>query len=294
MRLPATSKRVLSRFGPLVPAVLLMTALFLTPVLYSLYLAFTDKALTGAAASGPEHFVGVANFDQMVHDPFFWNSVGVTLIFLIGSAIVGQNTLGLLIALLMQGRSQAVRSLVGLIVIGAWVVPEVVAGYMWFAFLSQDGTLNAMLGAVGFHGRAWLFATPLFAISIANVWRGTAFSMLMYSAALTEVPADVLDAAAVDGAGTLQRLRHITVPMIRRTIATNLVLITLATLSLFGLVYAMTRGGPGRSTEIVPIYMYEQSFKFFNLAYGSAISTVLLLIGAVASIGYVRLLRERA
>src|SRR5262249_33157478 len=162
--------------------------------------------------------------------------------FLVATAIIGQNLLGLLIALLLQGRPRAVRAAIGTVVIGARVVPEVVAGYMWYAFLSSDGTLNSMLDAVGLHGRAWLYASPLLAVSIANIWRGTAFSMLMYSAALSDVPSDLDDAAAVDGAYTLQRLRYITLPLLKRVALTNLMLITLATLSVFGLVFVMTGG----------------------------------------------------
>src|SRR5206468_1322001 len=91
----------------------------------------------------------------------------------------------------------------------------------------------------------WLFTLPIMAVSFANVWRGTAFSLLIYSAALAEIPKEVTEAAEVDGASGPRRLLHITLPMIRRSIGTNLMLNTLQTLSVFGLIWAMTRGGPG-------------------------------------------------
>lgn len=279
------------RLGPLVPALLLLLVFFAGPILWSFYLAFTNTALTGAGAGGSAQFTGLANFRHMLTDEGFRHSVKLTLIFLIATAVIGQNVLGMLIALLMQRRHGVTRAVVGGVVIGAWVIPEVVAGYVWYAFLADDGTLNAILGAVGLESRSWLFVAPMLSVSIANIWRGTAFSMLVYSAALQDVPPDVLEAAAIDGATTTQRLRLVTLPLMKGAITTNLMLVTLQTLAVFGLVYVMTGGGPGNASQVVPIYMYEQSFKFYQLGYGTAVSLVLLVIGAIASFAYVRALK---
>ena len=181
--------------------------------------------------------------------------------------------------------------LVSAIVIGAWVLPEVVAGYLWTAFLGRDGSFNSILGAVGLPAQNWLFTTPILAVSIANIWRGTAFSMLVYSAALSEVPKEIEESATMDGAGTVRRLLYITVPMVRRSIATNLMLITLQTLSVFGLIWTMTKGGPSNKSETLPLYAYQQAFQFSQLGYGTALALVLLLIGAVFSLVYLRALR---
>jgi multiple sugar transport system permease protein len=209
----------------------------------------------------------------------------------VGSAVIGQNLLGLLLALLMKDRSRVIRSVVGTVIIGAWVVPEIVAAFIWYAFLGQQGTLNAIFGAVGLGKEDWLYNTPMLAVILANIWRGTAFSMLVYSAALSDVPPDLLEAAAVDGASPLRQLRHITLPLIKRSVMTNLMLITLQTLAVFTLVFALTGGGPGNKSQTLPIYMYQQAFKFYQLGFGTAAALLLLAVGAVFSLVYVRALK---
>jgi multiple sugar transport system permease protein len=282
----ATAPRA-ARIGAFVPALLLLGVFFAGPLLWSVYSAFTDVALTGSASVD---FVGLDNFTTMWHDAQFWNSLWLTLIFVVGSAVIGQNTLGLLIALLMKGRGKATRALVSGLVIAAWTVPETVAGFCWYSFLHREGTLNGILGWFGI-SQNWLYTTPMLAVILANVWRGTAFSMLVYQAALNDVPPELHEAAAVDGASAWQRLRSITLPLIRRSIVTNLMLITLQTLAAFGLIYVMTKGGPGNKSSTTPIYMYQESFQFYKLGYGTAMALVLLVIGAIFSLIYVRLIK---
>ena len=282
----ATTSRA-ARFGAYVPALLLLGVFFAGPLLWSVYSAFTNVALTGSSTID---FVGLDNFKTMIHDTQFWNSLWLTLVFVVGSAVIGQNTLGLLIALLLRGRSGTARAVVSGLVVAAWTVPETVAGFCWYSFLHQDGTLNAILHRVGF-SQNWLYTTPMLSVILANVWRGTAFSMLVYQAALNDVPPELHEAAAVDGATGWQRLRRVTLPLIRRSIVTNLMLITLQTLAAFGLIYVMTKGGPGSKSSTTPIYMYQESFQFYKLGYGTAMALVLLVIGAIFSLIYVRLIK---
>ncbi|GAA4427820.1 sugar ABC transporter permease [Georgenia halophila] len=234
--------------------------------------------------------MGFENFTTAFAAPEFWNSVVLTLVFTIVSAIIGQNILGMVLALLMRRSNRVVITITGAIVIGAWILPEVVAAYLWTTFLGEDGSLNQILTTIGLPPQDWLFALPIIAVSFANIWRGTAFTMLMYTAALSEVSPDIEEAAEIDGAGAVRRFFFVTVPIIRRTIMTNLMLITLQTLSVFGLIFVMTGGGPGTSSQTLPLYMYEQAFSFGQLGYGTAIALLLLLIGALASIVYLKLL----
>lgn len=282
----ATASRA-ARIGAYVPALVLLGVFFAGPLVWSVYSAFTNVALTGSASID---FVGLDNFDAMIHDAQFWNSLWLTLVFVVGSAVIGQNTLGLLIALLLRGRNHGVRAVVSGLVIAAWTVPEVVAGFCWYSFLHREGTLNALLQHLGF-SQNWLYTTPMLAVILANVWRGTAFSMLVYQAALNDVPPELHEAAAVDGASAWQRLRRVTLPLIRRSVVTNLMLITLQTLAAFGLIYVMTKGGPGTKSSTTPIYMYQESFQFYKLGYGTAMALVLLVIGAIFSLIYVRLIK---
>lgn len=275
---------------PLLPAVVLLAVFLLGPVLSSFYGAFTNASLRGANARNAE-FVGFDNFAQLFADPDFPKSVLLTVVFLVASAIVGQNVLGLLLAVLLRAGNGVVRSIVSTIVVGAWVLPEIVAAFAAYAFFAADGTLNALLATVGIEGPSWLYEQPMLAVILANIWRGTAFSMLVYTAALREVPPEITESAEVDGARGWQRMRFITLPMIRRSITTNLMLTTLQTLSVFTLIFVMTGGGPGTDSSTLPILAYQEAFQFGELGFGTAIATILLLVGAAFSIVYIRALK---
>ncbi|MER5792966.1 sugar ABC transporter permease [Streptomyces sp. NPDC001980] len=280
--------RRIARTLPLTPALVLILLFLGGPIVYCAWIAFTDLQLTGQAHSS---FVGFANFRRAFRDDAFLNAVWLTLVFTVLSSLVGQNTLGLALAALMRRASKPVRTLTGGIVVTAWVLPEVVAGFLLYAFFRKEGTLNAILDLLHLPSQNWLFTLPILAVSFANVWRGTAFSMLVYSAALDEIPNEIEESAEVDGAGGWRRMWHITLPMIRRSIGTNLMLNTLQTLSVFGLIWVMTRGGPGDKSQTLPLFMYEQAFQNSMIGYGTAVALLLLLVGSLFSVVYMRLLR---
>ncbi|MGW1728367.1 carbohydrate ABC transporter permease [Streptomyces sp. NPDC002306] len=280
--------RSLTRALPLTPALVLLVLFLAGPIAYCAYIAFTDLQLTGQAHSS---FVGFDNFRTAFQDEDFLNAVWLTLVFTVVSSLIGQNTLGLGLAALMQRASKPVRTLTGAVVITAWVLPEVVAGFLLYAFFRREGTLNAILDWLHLPSQNWLFTLPILAVSFANVWRGTAFSMLVYSAALNEIPKEITEAAQVDGAGGWRRMWHITLPMIRRSIGTNLMLNTLQTLSVFGLIWVMTRGGPGDRSQTLPLFMYEQAFQNSMIGYGTAVALLLLVVASLFSVVYMRLLR---
>ncbi|MCX4853218.1 sugar ABC transporter permease [Streptomyces canus] len=273
---------------PTLPAVVLLAVFLAGPIAYCVYYAFTDMQLTGAAGT---HFVGVDNFTRAFKDTDFLNAMWLTLLFVVGSAVIGQNTLGLALAVLMQKATQPVRALVNGVVIAAWVLPEVVAGYLMYAFFYDQGSLNSLLDVVHLPDQNWLYTMPILAVCLANVWRGTAFSLMVFTAAINDVPQELVEAAEMDGAGPWQRLWRVVLPVIRPSILTNLMLITLQTLSVFGLIYTMTRGGPGNKSETLPIFMYQQAFQNSLIGYGTAIALVLLVVGALFSVVYIRLLK---
>ncbi len=275
--------------GPLTPALVIMLLFFAGPIIWSVYIAFTNKALTGVGAAHPK-WVGLANFTRMFSDPLFVHSLVLTVLFVFGSAVVGQNTLGFIIAYLERGKNTFFTATLNTFVIGAWVMPEIVAGFCWYAYLYQGGTLDTFLGHFGV-SQDWLYTTPMLAIIIANIWRGTAFSMLVYSAGLSDLPGDLLEAAEVDGAGQFAMLRRVIIPLLRRSIVTNLMLITLQTLASFTLIFVMTAGGPGEASQTTPLYIYQQALQLYNISYGTAMCIVLLLVGAIFSIVYIKLAR---
>jgi multiple sugar transport system permease protein len=282
--------KTIGRTAPLFPSIILLGVFLLGPIIASFYGSFTNSALTGVEAAHPE-FVGLQNYTDLFKSPGFLTSVVLTMVFIIGSAVIGQNLIGMILALLLRYGNRVVGAVVSTVVVGAWVLPEIVSAFAGYAFFSPGGTLNALLGMVGITGPSWLVAFPMLSVILANVWRGTAFSMLVYSAALQDVPPEITEAAEVDGASGTQRFFQITLPMIRSSIQTNLMLITLQTLSVFTLIYVMTAGGPGTASTTLPLLAYQEAFKFSELGYGTAIATILLLIGAVFSVVYIRALK---
>lgn len=274
---------------PLAPSIVLLGLFVAGPILWCFYAAFTNSALSGIAARRPK-FVGLDNFTTAFTSPDVAASLWLTVVFVLLSAVVGQNGLGILLAVFMQHKGKLLRGIVGTVVVAAWVLPEVVAAFAIYAFLNAQGTLNGVLGWFGL-SQNWLYTAPMLAVVLANIWRGTAFSMLVYQAALSEVPSDLVEAAEVDGAGPVRRFWHVVLPVIRRTVVTNLMLITLQTLGVFGLIYVLTAGGPDNKTQTLPLLMYEQAFKFGQIGYGTAIALVLLVLGAIFSLVYIRSLR---
>ena len=282
--------RALRRMIPLAPAVVLLAVFLLGPIVYSLYGSLTNRALSGYKAARPQ-LVGLDNYAALLSDSTFLKSVVLTAVFVLASAIIGQNVLGMLLAVLMRHCARPISSLVGGLVVVAWTLPEIVAAFACYAFFASEGTLNSMLALVGLEGPKWLLAFPMLSVILANVWRGTAFSMMQYHAALSDVPPEIKESAQIDGASALQSFLRITLPMIRRSIATNLMLTTLQTLGVFTLIWVMTGGGPGTDSSTLPVLAYQEAFKFSQVGYGTAIATVTLLVGALFSIIYMRILK---
>jgi multiple sugar transport system permease protein len=271
----------------LTPAAALLIGLFLVPIIYAIYLGFTNLELLGPTAQNYS-FTGLANVQRMIHDPVFWSSVKLTLVFVVGSGIIAQTVLGLALALLGQRAHITVRASVGSVVVLAWVLPEICVAFIWYAFSQAGGTLSVLTG----HPNDDLLSTvPLLIVCVANAWRGTAFSMLVLSAGLRNVPQEADEAAQLEGANYWVRLLRVTLPIIRPTLMINMLLITLGTISDFTLIFAMTQGGPGNQTAILPVYMYIEAFQFNALGYGTTIALALMVIGALLSVFYIRQLR---
>jgi multiple sugar transport system permease protein len=273
----------------LTPALGLLGLLFVFPVLYAGYIGFTNLALVGAR-SRDYSFTGLDNITRMLGDYVFVKSAWLTIIFVVGSAIVGQSVLGMALAILLRNALLPIRAVVGSVVIVAWVLPEVTVALVWYAFSQAGGTLSILLRHTDAN---YLVLAPMVIVSVANLWRNVAFSMLVFSAGLRNLPTEVLEAAEVEGASVWRRYRQVILPLMRPTIVTNLLLVTILNLSEFTLIYVMTQGGPGTDTMTLPLYVYQEAFNFHQLGYGTAISLVLVLIGALFSLLFVRASRSQ-
>lgn len=275
------------------PALLLMAGLIVFPAFYAIALSLTNEALLGFAARDSS-FVGLRNFARLFTDPLFWNSLKVTLIFVIGSAVIGQFAFGLLSALCLR-RPIRFKAIFNSIIVLPNAVPEMVVGFIWISMYAtgEYGTLNRIVGWFGVEPQQWLFSFPLMAIIIVNTWRGIAFAMILLTSGLESIPKDVYEAAKVDGATDRQIFFRITLPMLMPTIFLYMFVSTVTTFAIFGLVYTLSRGGPANSTEIIGIYIYNQSFTAFQLGYGAAVAVVSLVISMLIGVFYVRALKVK-
>jgi len=185
-------------------------------------------------------------------------------------------------------------SVVRVIILSAWIVPGVAGGIVWQLMFNEAsyGFLNALLRTVGLSPVAWL-SDPHMAVwsaVIANVWRGTAFSMILLYAGLLVIPKSLYEAAAVDGATALKQFWYITLPQLRPIMLINTILISIFTLNTFDLILPLTGGGPGRATEVLALYAYNTVFRNFDLSNGAVLAVLLLLISIAFTFFYVRLL----
>jgi len=277
----------------LLPSVLLLAVFVIYPAVYALYLSLTNEALSGPAALNPR-FVGFRNYFRLFSHGDFWNSLQVTFWFVLGSAVIGQFVLGLVSAVLLRRRLMF-RRIVNAIILMPNAVPEVVAGFMWVSMLAggEQATLNKIVAWFGVEPRNWLATFPLAMIVIVNTWRGIAFAMILLTSGISSISRELYEAARMDGANSRQIFFRLTLPLLMPTIFLYMLVSTVTTMAIFGLVYALTRGGPGGATEIVGIYIYNQSFTAFQLGYGSAVAVVVLLISIVLGIAYAKALNVK-
>lgn len=266
----------------LAPALILLGALFIGPALFAGYLGLTNLALIGSRATHWQ-FTGIANLAQMLADPHFLTSVLLTIAFVVGS-VVGVVVVGLVLAILLQQAGRLPGIIIGGLVVIVYMLPAITAGMTWYASTTAGGTFAALAGAPD---ADYLHSQPLLIVTVANIWSQTGFAMLVLSAALRNIPTEVLEAAVLENASRWQRFRRVMVPLLGPTILTTVLLVILISLANFALIYIMTQGGPGEATNILPIYSYQQAFIFGNLGYGALVGDAMVLLAALFGIAYV-------
>jgi len=260
------------------PAVLLICVVMLVPLLIGLTYAFHDVRLLDPLSGD---FVGLDHFRELLADAAFWNALRNTVTWTVASVTL-QFGLGLVLALLLD-RVFPGRALVQLLVFLPWAIPSFLSGLNWaWLFNPVVGPLPHWLRALG------LMATPenllsdphhaLWGPIIANVWWGIPFFAITLLAALQSIPADIYEAAAIDGAGPWTRFRRITLPFLAPTMAITILLRTVWIANFADLIVIMTKGGPADSTQILASYIFTQAFQRLDFGYASAVATVLLAL----------------
>ena len=267
------------------PVVIVILVLIGWPLVRGIYLSLTDATEANVGRTigvnvipSSYEFVGLDNYLTILSSGLFWERLAWTVIWTVACVALHYG-LGLGLALLLH-RKLRFRGLYRMLLILPWAIPGFVAAFIWrYLFNSDYGVINAMLEAVGLGAVGWLddpFTAKLAVIAV-NVWVGVPFMMVALLGGLQSIPADLYEAADVDGATPWQRFTNITLPMLRQVSATVVLLGTVWSFNMFPIIYLVTRGGPGTSTEILVTYAFREAFSGVRNYSGSATWGVIIL-----------------
>lgn len=268
----------------IMPAVILFTVFFLAPIFISVYYSFTDFSGIGAAK-----FIGFKNYQVLLKDKFFFIALKNTFIILIGITITIL-PLSFIVALLLEKPfrgSGAVQSMI----FAPNVIAPILVGLIWLFILDPKmGMINAILRSIGLsdYQQQWIGGKTLTPYSVAFVylWQILGFYTTINMAGLRSIPADIYEAAEIDGANYFQRIRKITIPMMKNTIVINTILIITGGFKIFETVKQLTNGGPNHMSDVLVTYMYDTTFTSSRYGYGMAVATVSFVLCLIFSIIY--------
>ena len=263
----------------MLPAFVLLAAVLAYPIAYTVEISFSELDL---GTFLPSLWVGWDNYQTVLADERFWASLKVTAVYLT-LALPLQMVLGFAIAYLINAEWRGGRAVRALFLIPMVVAP-VVAGGLWRMMLDPLwGLTNYLLGLIGIGPLDW-FGDPvlaMLAIVLIDTWRWTPFVTLIATAGLLSLPKDVFEAASIDGANWWVTLRSITLPLLTPIIAAAFVVRWLGAVKMFDIVLASTVGGPGRSTDVINLFIYQEAFRSMKFAEAAAMSVVVLVITMV-------------
>lgn len=276
------NKKAIALF--VVPAFVLYTILVMVPVIWSLYYSLFD----GSPGLNWE-FVGMKNYLKLFSDKKFLDALSVNARY-ISVVTIGQVGLGLLLALMFRFWLRRCKTIVRTLVFFPVVLPTVAVGQLFakiYEIQPSYGLLNSFLDSIGLSNlvQPWLGqeSTALAMLCIMDIWVAMGFYSVIFYGALLDIPEDILEAARIDGAGSFQMFGRILLPLLRPMIITSLVFSFSGTVKMFESALALTNGGPGTATKSLSMYMYDVSFTYNKVGYGSVIAIVIFLICIVGS-----------
>ncbi|MGW6023580.1 carbohydrate ABC transporter permease [Streptomyces sp. NPDC055099] len=262
------------------PALIPILVLSVGPLLYGIALAFTDSQ---SGRTEPTEWIGLLNFQDLLHDTLFWDSFRIGLLWAFG-VTVPQFFLALGLALLLN-QPLRMRWLARALAIIPWAMPEVVVGIMWRLVYHPDaGVLNETLSNFGLgEGKDWLTgtATALLAVIVVGIWAGMPQTTVALLAGLQNTPRELHEAAAMDGAGAWRRFRTVTWPAIKPIALAITALNFIWNFNSFALVYVLTQGGPGGRTRLPMLFAYEEAFRYGQFGYAAAMGCVMVAVISV-------------
>ena len=270
------------------PAIVVVGVLTIVPLLYGIYLSFTDWTLTTSAAPRLE---GLAGFRAVLADQQLWGNLLRTLVWTAGTVVI-EVLLAVPLALLLNLRTPVTGTVTGLLMI-PWITPFVVLSYAWqFLYDGNVGPLHAFLHTIGLVGPASPLATPstsLWSIIIISGWKGVPFLTIALLAARKGIPEEVYEASAMDGASRWRVLQTITLPLLRPTLAAMCVVLGVQAFYSFDLVWILTQGGPGYSSTLLGIQLFQTFFTRASPGQAAALGTLMLVLMAVLVIPILRI-----
>ncbi|MFC7397596.1 carbohydrate ABC transporter permease [Chelatococcus sp. GCM10030263] len=260
----------------LLPGMIYLVALRIVPALFTVYLSFTSWDLT---RPGGPRFVGLQNYIDLANNQPFLDSIARSLFFTVVATTI-ELVLGFLIALFIHREIVAKNFLRAALLTPMVITPSIV-GVIWtIMFHPSVGPLNWFLSLFGLPPVAWLNSPNLAMLSIiiTDVWHWTPFMFLLSLSAMMMIPEDLYESAEVDGASGMQKLTHITLPMVRDTLIVAVILRSMEAFELFAEPFVMTGGGPGSATETISLHIYKAAFMFFEMGSAGAMVVISILI----------------
>ena len=278
--------------GFLLPAAIMYIGLVLLPVVQAVYYSFFRWNGLGPL----QNFTGLSNYTRALSDRAFLGALSHNLQLLVLSLVI-QLPLALGLALLVRGIVRG-RALFRTIFFLPFVLSQVVTGVIWnFVFLPQGGLINTVLQGISPSlAQTALLANPntvLYALFVVITWKFFGYHMILYIAGLQNIPAELEEAAQIDGCGRFQMLRYITIPLLGSTIRLTIYLSVLGSLQFFDLIWVMTTGGPVGASDTMATYLYKFGFQRFQLGYGSAVAVIMFVICFGFSLVYQRYVMRR-
>ena len=269
------------------PAIIFIALLMVFPVLYTLYLSFTNWNLTSGM---PAEFVGLRSYLRVLAEPRFLHALGRTFAFTV-FAVGIEAFLGVAIAIILN-RAFVGKSIAKLLLLLPLVATPVAVGIVFNLFYDPTiGLLNFALNALGLPQGRWVSSenTVLMSLILVDVWQWTPMITLIVLAGLAGLSEEPTEAARVDGASEWQILRYVTIPMVMPVILTAMILRLIDALKTFDIIFAMTGGGPGYASETLNIMGFKYSFEYFRMGQASVILVVLFLVVLLCSLGIMKL-----
>ena len=270
------------------PAIAISVFLIVVPYAITFLYGFTDAELTSITSfSG----AGFENFRTLFHldEPKFSTEVVTTVAFTV-ITVVGSLGLGTMLAVALYGLRAKTRALLQALILVPWVVAAVITGYTWtFMYHPQVGFLNTFIERLGGSPVSWLLDRwiAISALAVANIWASFGLVFLIVSASLTNVPASIIRAAQVDGAGPITIIRRVVLPNIRQAFLLATLVATVSGLNVFDLIFVITHGGPIYATETLSLLMYRLTFVIGDVSLGAAVTVILFLLTLVLATAYV-------